>query len=83
MTDREIRMWLFAVTAGRDASIEWIDLAIAEWPKDDLGNPDITRLPPRIYVETRRDGGAIWWDFDATVKSIRRYFPYTGKDESP
>jgi len=83
MTDREIRMWLFAVTAGRDASREWITLASAEWTKDSFGNPDISRLPPRIDVETRHNGGAVWWDFDATVRSIRKHFPYAGKDESP
>jgi len=76
MTDHELKIWLHGVVAGRDASRESITLASAEWPKDEHGQPDLSRLPPIIRFETRSQGPAVWWDFEATLRHIRKYFPY-------
>lgn len=88
MTDGEIRTWLLCVLAGRDASREAVVLAESSWRRGADGRIDTSVMPYIIFAETRcRSVGGIgteWrFDFDATVKSIRRYFPYTRKDESP
>ena len=78
MTDAELRIWLMMLVAGKDASRENVKLASAEWPKGADGKPDISRLPPIIWMEHRSDAhGGVWWDFDRSIAGIRKWFPYS------